>query len=331
MRASHAPPCYAIGVNRIALALLLVAACAPPPPPPATPVASNTSPEPLYGGAKFKTAAAADPLAFLLADAEIVLSFDVEAIRRSFLWPVIAQYLHGDPAAGGAYDAFVAECGFDPTESLRRVTFGMRDVMDDDGSSITVATGISRSKLLGCMESATFLRAWKYTTANGITVATHARAKSSFVVTFLDETTSVWSLGKQHATPAALLAALSSGAPLRKLPAFAKVDVTAPIWGVLRATGGIAKLLSPGGPGMQIAHGSIRLDGGIAVNGRAVLDAPAQATATEAQQSVASVASYVDHITFTAEGNELVVDALMTQQQILALTKTYGSMFLPSP
>lgn len=325
--------CYGIRVSRFGCLVILVACSHAATPVTPVRIASNRAPAPVYAGAAFK-AVAADPLAFLPSDADVVLSVDVEAVRKSFVWPAVSRFLHGE--MGGAYDTFVDACGFDPVRALRRFTIAGSHLTEDTGSSVSVATGISRRELLHCMEHAQFMQAWKYTTANGVTVATHATEKGSFAVTFLDETTSVWSLGKNHSSPAALDIVLRSGAPLRKSPAFialfAQLDTRAPLWILVNGESTLGTLLSPATTQLKVAAGTIRLEDGINIHGRAMFDpaGSAQTLLPIAQATASFATTKFDHLDFTVDGESLVLDALMSNAKFTALTNR-GSIFAPTP
>jgi len=66
---------------------------------------------------------AADPLAFLPADAELVVSVDAAQLRSSALWQKVQPALTAK--LGDMLAAFAAECGYDPVAAVKRITLGI--------------------------------------------------------------------------------------------------------------------------------------------------------------------------------------------------------------
>jgi hypothetical protein len=297
---------------------------APAPMPAATtaPVANSTA------AAKDYRAALGDPVGFLPADSELVLSIDGEQLRNSPLWSFADQKLRG--AAGTSFTTFTTTCGFDPLTSIRGLTLGLRGLKRDVPEGVIVITGFSRTKLTECLERAATSASATLVVDNGVfTLKKDANDPSSMVFTFVDDGTAVI-LVAPSATRASLEKVLASGVPLRRSPAFtqllAQVDTTASVWGIVNGRSSIFDV-AQGQQKPTAMWGSVRLENGASVSARIRFAdaAMAQQLATQAQTQLQSVSQmFFDTLDVHADGTELVVEAVMSETKLASVMSLMG-------
>jgi hypothetical protein len=286
---------------------------APPTHPPTTPTA-----RPMTRGA-----AIADPLGFLPADAEMVLVIDMKPVRVSPLWqrfePMLRQRTNQFLAI------FATACKFDPIESLRWISIGIRDLTATSPTGAFVIRGFDRELVMKCIELARMGDPTAITIDEGIVTI---GGTSQSALTFVDATTLVAIVGP-NANANTLRGVLDGGAPLRLTPwineLLPKIDTKDPAWFVLD---GNSKLLAGSGFGTKArgVMGSMNLVNGVGGSFRMRLDAPDQATNLVAtmQGQIGPVAGFFDELAITADDTDVVVRVRATTSQIEMILSLAG-------
>ncbi|MFN0250451.1 MAG: hypothetical protein ACKV2T_26460 [Kofleriaceae bacterium] len=269
-----------------------------------------------------------DPVGFLPANTEAVIAIDGDQLRRSALWNMVESKLRA--TAGPDYVVFTTACGFDPFLSIRRITIGLRDLKKPSQDGIVVITGVSKTKLTECIDRVAATDTKAVVVERGIyTVHKDAADTVSLVFTFVDEATLVL-----HAAPSANRASLekilAAGVPLRRSPTFtqllAQVDTSASAWGIVNGRASIFDL-SQGNQKPTAVWGSVHLASGAQVSMRMRFAdaATAQHLATQAQTQLQGAAQmFFDRLDVNADGEELVVDAAMSDTKLASLMSLMG-------
>jgi hypothetical protein len=295
---------------------LLLGACSSTPAGPTTPP-GNTAP----AKAPDYAATIADPLGFLPLDAEVVMGLDVDSVRTSPLWPVLAPRITA--AAGAHLAAFQQMCGFDPMATVHRIRFGLKNLKLEKPEGVIVISGLDRPALMSCLGKASngaALIEGDYVTFDA---AKTGGPQAAFA--FVDASTVVVSLGPT-ANKAQLKTVLASGAQLRTSPAFtdllAKTDVEASLWGMMNSNSSMFDQLAAGiGSKPTAAFGSVRLGMGMVMNMHIRFDSPAAAQQLSgmANSQIGMARGFVTKVDVTTEASDVVVAVGMDDQQLNAL------------
>jgi len=270
------------------------------------------------------TATIADPLGFLPLDSELVLGVDGDQIRKAGLWAAIAPRLEGSPELA----KFKQECGFDPTTTLHHVRTGLRVINGDQAEGVIVAGGLDRARLMACAEKMDASDQTLEVDRGVVRITTPGGP--IVVMTFVDASTAVAQFSKT-ATRETLLAALAAGTPLRASTAFVamlgQVDLGATLWGFANGTSTMFDQVRAMGVKPTAVFGSVKLTPGVAANLHVRLDTPDAATtlATSAQGQLGMAQAFFDKLSVVAQGSDLVVTAVMSDDQVQNLIGLMGA------
>lgn len=295
---------------------VLLGACSSTPAGPTTPPGNTAPPKPVD-----YTATVADPLGFLPLDAELVMGLDIDSVRTSPLWPVIAPRITA--AAGAQLAAFQQMCGFDPMSTVHRIRLGLKNLKAEKPEGVIVISGLDRPALMSCLAKASngaALIEGDYVTFDA---AKTGGTQAAFA--FVDASTVVVALGPT-ANKAQLKTVLASGAPLRGSPAFTdllvKTDVEASLWGMMNANSSMFDQLAAGiGTKPKAAFGSVHLGPGMTLNMHIRLDTPAaaQQLSTMVNSQAGMARGFVTKMDITTDAADVVVAVGMDDQQLNAL------------
>jgi len=304
---------------RTSLALALVSiACQPA----AAPVPSNQVVAPAV------PAATADVLGFLPLASDIVLRFDVKALRGSPLW---AEYQPKLVAAIGPELAGIKQkCGFDPLEAVESVTAGLTNTSKGgppDG--VFVVRGLDRDRTIACLE-AQILPDTTVTNDHGVLSLAHERGSLN-LMTFVDPSTLVL-MGSTHSTREGLEAVLHGGAPLRNSPAFletyGKLEPDATVWLAFNGNAAVLDKFAAMGGRPRGVYGTIRIAAGIAVRFHLRMetaDQAAQIAATFSSQMQAA-RSMFDQLAATSEGDVVAITVDLSAAKLRSLVGMMAPM-----
>lgn len=193
-----------------------------------------------------------------------------------------------------------------------------------------MVTGMARKKLTECLDRAAATTSASLVVDHGVyTLRRDATDPTALAFTFVDEATAVI-----HVAPAAdrtsLEKVLAAGVPLRRSPTFtqllAQVDTSASVWGVVNGRSSIFDL-AQGTQKPVAAWGSVRLVDGasVALRVRFVDAGIAQQLATQAQGQLQGTAQmFFDQLDISADGTELVIEAVMSETKLASLMSILG-------
>jgi hypothetical protein len=287
-----------------AAALLALFACGSSAPPVAP---SNKAPAPAYG------AALEDWLGFLPVDSDIVVGIDSAQIRKTQVWAELLPKV--EKGMGHDLDELRTACGFDPFQTVTRVSVGLRAIERDKLVGVVVVHGVGAG-MMGCVRSH-FGKGGAVTDDKGVLVMDQKPdMRSAWTVI---GTTLIVDLDPAagHDT---MQAVLGSGSPLRGSQAFMALygglDRGASMWGVVN---GSSKMLEEFGS-MRPKHtkGTITLSDRIVIDGDVVFDAPDVATQVETlvKATFQQVHQFIESGDTKVDGSTLHVKAAVGPVQL---------------
>ncbi len=272
------------------------------------------------------SATIADPLGFLPLDSELVLGVDVDQVKKSMFWPPLAAKI--TQAGGSSFTTFKAICGFDPMQTVRAMSLGIKNIGQKTPDGVMVVHGLDRAALMGCMEKGA-KQGGKITIENGIVTVT-SDDNSAVAFAFVDASTVVGVIGPT-ASAGQLKAVLASGVPLRGSPAFAdllaKTNLEASGWMVMNGNSSVFdQMASAVGSRPKAAFGSVSVLSGVAMDLHLRLDSAAQAQqlSTMANNQAGMARSMFTKLDITTDAADVVVQLAMTDQQVSQILQLAG-------
>jgi hypothetical protein len=287
-----------------AAALLALVACGSSAPPPAL---SNKAPAPSYG------AALEDWLGFLPVDSEIVVGIDSKQIRTTAVWSQLLPKIEKD--MGRDLDEVRAACGFDPFQTVERVSVGLRAIERDKLVGVIVVHGVGAG-MMGCVRSH-FGKGGTVSDDKGVLVMdSHPDMRSAWTV--------IGSTLIVQLDPAAghdsMQVVLASGAPLRGSKAFMDlyggIAKGASLWGVVN---GRSKMLDEfGSMRPRNTKGTITLSDRIVIDGDAVFETVDVANQVDAlvKGTFQQVHQWIESGDTRIDGSTLLIKAVIGPAQL---------------
>lgn len=307
-------------MRTLLIAALLTAACSKSSPG----TVANKAGSP--GGADY-SATIADPLGFLPVDSEVVMALDANRLRATPLYQRLAPDMLS--RIGGALDELNQMCGFDMLGSIRGISVGLSQVGSDNPTGVAVVSGLPRDKSMACIDTANQKKPGQFTRDGDVVFQQASSGKVAFM--FVDASTAVTYMGPD-VSKQRLMTVLAGGAPLRKSPAFMEmfglVKADDPIWFFVNGNAKFMQEMAAMGVRPKAMFGSLAVDSGLAATMRVRLDSnqSAQSLAQMAQSQTQMASGFFEKLEFTADGNDTVLSASMTQAQLDNLLAMVGSM-----
>ncbi len=271
-------------------------------------------------------------LAFLPADAQIVVGADMAKIQTSFVWKaLVAPMLASSPALS----QFQTDCGLDPLASLSSVTIGLGRTGDDGHADASIVMhGFSRAKLFDCIELLDHKLgsdALPVEVDEGVMLM--KGADSQLALTFLDETTALAVLGTGATRAGIATIASQRGHSTRSGYAelIGEVNTDDAIWLAVRDGSQILtviddELASASTTEVHGVYASIDLAEGLTVSAGARVGSPALVTALveEVRKRMAELGletklgSSFDQLDVIADEGDIIVSAALSQSQLVS-------------
>jgi hypothetical protein len=276
------------------------------------------------------SAAAADPVGFLPADADLVVGINLGQVQQSPLFKQFAPMFMDK--VGAMLEKFKSWCDFDPL-TIQSVALGIRHLGTDDQDGVVVVRGIDKAKLMGqCLAKVKEAVAGQGTQlAVDGDVITIKNDKQVSVSSFVNDTTMVTVIGKGDR--AGLDGALAAGAALRGSPVFAemigKVKTTDSVWAVANGNSKAFEKLAQNGLKAKAVFGSVNAAEGLTADVRMRVDSPEQATqlAGMGKSQAGQAEAFVDKLDITSEGPDVHLSVAMSGaklQQVIGMLQSLG-------
>jgi hypothetical protein len=277
---------------------------------------------------------AADPLAFLPMDSEIVVGFDAVRLRGSALWRE-----HGPQIIGQfrELERVKTACGFDLVQTITGVTVGFKQLPKDKLHGVVVVRGLDARRVAACLPK---LDPDLMVTLDREVGLIHDSSGGSGAIPPGDVTGSpiiaaftavgadavVFEIGPSPNRDA-LLGIVQAGAPLRKSPSllatFGHVEHGVTMWGWVDGKSRVAKKLAREGFPASSVDTTLMLTDRMALVGRVALADATQATkfANKLTNDLAMGQGLLERLDATASGAVVTLHADATGPQVAFLLK----------
>jgi hypothetical protein len=277
--------------------------------------------------------AGGDDLALLPVDSELVMGLNFAQLQQSALWKQYSPKIM-EKAAGDLAD-FKADCGFDPMEAVKSVTFGMKGLGGDKPDGVLVVHGPDKAKSMACIEKMKAKAAAKGTevTVDGDVVLIKDKSGEPTAFTFINDNTMVGVMGA-NATKDGVLAAAKGGSTLKTSPAFvemySKINTKDSIWGL--ANGNSPAFAKMGAMGLKpkAIFGSLNVTDGLTLDMRIRAEKPDDAkgfvATMQGQINNPQVKQMFDKLEVTQDGSDVKISVALSNQKLQQLTQMLGGM-----
>jgi hypothetical protein len=267
------------------------------------------------------------------ADAELVMSFSLEGLRASPMWPKIA------PMFQAKIDEEMKEikeaCGFDPVAKLQSVLVGGKP--SDEDNMVIVVRGFSKAEMATCGEAMAKKEGTEFsiTEEDGLTKM-RSEGKDVYIA-WLDPTTAVMSPSSDKAFVQARKDGkngLDTNAAFMEL--LKNVDSGATVWVAALPAAGSDMDMSAMAPGAKGAFGSLRVTDGLAIDAGVRFDTAdnaksAHSMATAGLQQAKGmmppqIQSVIDKTKIEAANTDVLVKLTLSSADLEALTSALGAL-----
>jgi hypothetical protein len=292
-----------------ATAVLALAACGSN----ARPVAiGNKTPTSPYA------AAIDDVLGFLPADSEIVVGIDGVQLRKSALWTQFSPTLIAK--MGSELGELRTACGFDPVQTVERITVGVR--MADDVVGVVVVRGVGASTM-GCVRTYLGKEFGGVVDDKGVLViALDDHEKSAWTMV---GSTLIIQLGLDVGHDS-MQAVLGAGAPLRAsrpfMDVYGQLESGATVWGVIS---GKSKLFDDAGAKRpRTLLGTVTVADHLVIAGKGVFDTAdvAHSVNQDVQDTFQQNRGFTELANSVVDGNAVSIRVSMGAVQLRRLLDT---------
>jgi RNA polymerase sigma factor (sigma-70 family) len=276
-------------------------------------------------------------LAYVPADADAVLGFNLTQLQHSALWQ---QFVAKDLADSAEMKAFVAECGFDPLASLSHVTVGLKGLGGGTINGAVVVHGFDKAKAMACFNTRALPELEKdgpHVTIDRDVALIDSPDRTSHVgFTFVDASTALIVIGDAATTRQGILDVASGKNGLRGTPGFtdalSDVNTDASMWAMLSdaspVVGSVNGAISPyTQQKLGTLYFSLDVTDALALDAGVHLGSPADvaravATITSQIDEIdpnKSLRQYFDQLDVFADGTDLIFSVAIAGNQLLPL------------
>ena len=278
---------------------------------------------------KAPAAATKDDLAYIPADAEMVMGVQFSALQQSMLWKQLVepQMMKGDVKA--KLDEFKAICGMDPMTTVKSFTFGFKNLTAGKPEGVAVGNGVDRTVIFNCMDKLSKDAKTKAKiTRTGDSYLIKGDDGSNVAVQIVGDKM-IMSLGPK-ASIATVKAAARGTSRLKANAAFSnmykKLKSADTVWLVVLEKSKLFDQMSGMGTKPKAVFGSVNVTRDVTADVHIRVASPKDATSFAAtiKQQVAALSSFVDKIDVTSAGTDVSIAVLMSNAKVQTLIKMAG-------
>lgn len=284
------------------------------------------------GGAAGSGGAAGDDLNVVPADSDVVLNVDLAKLRASGLYKDFGEKVLANATKDIA--EFKAECGFDPVETLKSVSLGVKMLEGNKARGSVVAhTTAPKDKIKACLEKAKEKAAAKGTEIKieGDIAYLSSKDNDGFgALTFLGSDGVVLLLNDSAWTKEKVDAALKGGGSIKSNKEFSDMigglKTGQTLWFWVNGAAPFAKQAESMGIKAKGIYGSLDVTADLAMDFRARMNSAedAKSTAELIKSQGAQAQMFLTKLDARAEGNDVRVDAAVTGSQLKGLASMMG-------
>ena len=275
----------------------------------------------------------ADDLSLLPVDSEVVLGLNFAQLQTSALWKkfVEPQLMKGDTQK--KLGEFQAKCGFNPMESVKSISMGLKGIGADKPDGVVVVHGPDKTKVMACLDKMKEEAAKDGSTIekDGDVVNIKNKNGENFAFTYVSGDTLVGVVGT-NANTAGVKAAAAGTSALKTSAAFvdmyAKINTADSLWILMNGNSKAFDKAAAMGFKPKAVFGSVNVTDGLTMDVRVRLDTPDQAVqiANMAKGQVQQFVKMVDKLDIVAEQSDVKINIALSTQKLEALIQQFAGM-----
>lgn len=280
------------------------------------------------GGAKV------DDLSLLPLDSELVLGLNFAQIQQSALWKQFVQPKLMDAETQAKIAEFKTKCDLDPMASVATASVGLKGLGGPKPDGIIVVHGLNKSKTLACLDKMKedIAKNGGEFTRDGDVVVGKNKAGDQMAAMFINDSTVVLAVGEK-ANADGVKAAAAGGSTLKSsapfLDMYGKVKTSDSLWFLINGNAKIFEKAAAMGVKPKAMFGSLNVTDGLALDMRMRLDTPDAASqlANMGKAQMQQAAKMFDQVDITADGSDVKVTIVLSNQKLQGLISQFGAMF----
>lgn len=297
--------------------------------------AAPTTEKPADKPAAAPTGAAAEDLALLPVDSEVVMGLNFAQLQKSVLWKKLVEPQLAKSDVQQKLGKFKDACGFDPITAVQSLSIGMKGVGGDKPDGVIVIHGPEKAKVLPCLDKfkAEAEKEGSKVVTEGDVVTITGKDGEPVAFTFVGDTTAVAVIGA-NANPAGVKAAAAGGSALKTSPAFVemygKIKAQDSLWMLMNGNSKAFDQAAGLGFRPKAVFGSVNVTDGLTADMNVRLENPDKATqfAGMLNQQAAQVKPMVDKLDVTSDASDVKIALALSSQKLEGLITQFGA-FLP--
>jgi hypothetical protein len=277
---------------------------------------------------------AGDDLNVIPAESEVVAGINLASLRESAIFKELGQKALAQ--ATSELSKFKAKCGFDPVDTIKSLTIGIKMLEGEKvRGSVIAHTSAPRDKLKACLE-----KSKADAEADGDTLKIEGdiaylnskKGTEFMALTFFGSDGVVALLNDSEWTKDKVTAALAGGGSIKSNKAFTEpfgaIKKGQTLWFYVNGESKAAAMAKASGLAATAFFGSVNLTDGLASDLRARMKTPAEATAAveafKGQMTQAQM--FFTKSEMKADGNDLRVIVELTGSQLKGMAAMVGGM-----
>lgn len=287
------------------------------------------------GGGGGAAGAAGDDLNVVPKDSDFVVGIDLGKLRSSALFKEYGtKFLE---QATKDISEFKAACGFDPVETIKTLSMGIK-MLDGDKArgSIVFHTSAPRDKIKACLEKSKAdaeAKGTKIVIEGDIAYITPKNDEAHVAVTYLGGDGVVALINNQPWTKDTVTLALAGKGSVKDskpfMDSYKAVKKGQTLWFYVNGESQFAQQAKGAGLDATAVVGSLNVSDGLSAEVRARLKSAEEATkaATMMEQQMGQIKMMVPNVSAKAEGSDVKMNVDMSNKEIKSLMSMFGGMF----
>ncbi|HEY1557054.1 MAG TPA: hypothetical protein VGF94_19600 [Kofleriaceae bacterium] len=277
-----------------------------------------------------------DDLALLPVDSEAVVGINFGQLQQSELWKeFVAPKLTGSDFAG--IQKFKDLCGFDPLESLKTVSFGLKGLggSGDDVNGVIVVHGYDKAKSMSCFDKDGVTEAEKDGTKvniDGDVVLITDKKGKQIGFTFVNDTTAIAVLGPDATTKDGIKKIAAGGGSLAKsqtvVDLYGKIKTADSLWFLVNGNAPFMSKAGSLGVKPKAVFGSLNVTDGLSLDLHMRLNTPDEAgnLVSMAKGQLGQAKQFFDKIDVTNDGADVLIAIAMSKDKLKSLVGMMAGM-----
>ncbi|HEU0034704.1 MAG TPA: hypothetical protein VFQ53_28965 [Kofleriaceae bacterium] len=281
--------------------------------------------------AKKLPAKAADDLALIPMDSEVVGGLDFAQVQTSKLWKQFVEPQLAKNEVRKQIDEFKTNCGVDPMKSVTKMSFGMKGIGNPNPDGVIVAHGVPKAKLTACFDKMVKAKQGQAKIVRDgdiVTITTKDNQPVAFM--FLDDSTALVVVGTQ-ANTAGVKGIAKGTSTLRTSAAFSdlhkKTNTNDTLWMIINGNSKAFDQMRGMGMKPKAVFGSVNVTKDLTMDLRMRMESAGEATniASMMQSQVKGAAGMFDKLQVSSDGADVKALVVLSDAKLQGLLKTFGA------